>query len=193
MFSIPRQQQYIILLLVGAMLFGGSVLFWRQHQVQPVVVEGPMSIEEEGETAAEPREVVVHIAGAVVNSGVYRLPEGSRVIDALEAAGGGTPDADLDALNLAEVLVDGRRYYVPTVEETAAGANPSRVAPAKININLATQAELETLPGIGPALASRIIAYRETNGPFRRIEDVKRVPGIGDKRFEELKDLITAP
>ncbi|NLJ33035.1 MAG: ComEA family DNA-binding protein [Firmicutes bacterium] len=192
MFNLPRQQQYIIILLLGALLLGGAVSLHRQYRpVETLEVEGLRPVEEEEPL---PGEVVIHVAGAVAKSGVYRLPEGSRVIDALEAAGGGREDADIHALNLADVLTDGQRYYVPTLEETAGqNGSTSGLAGGKVNINRASQAELETLPGIGPVLAQRIISHREGQGPFQRPEDLKKVSGIGDKTFEALKDLISAP
>ncbi|HHY37085.1 MAG TPA: hypothetical protein GX518_05280 [Firmicutes bacterium] len=192
MLTLPKQY-YVIILLVGVLLVGGAVTLWRQHQQLPVM-EALEPIGEEREEQLEPREVVVHVAGAVKRSGVYRLPEGSRVIDAVEAAGGGTEDADIHALNLADILVDGQRYYVPTREETAGGRGSyAGTTAGKINLNRATRAELETLPGIGPALAERIITYREEHGPFRRPEEIKNVSGIGEKTYENIKDYIYAP
>ncbi|HHW55113.1 MAG: helix-hairpin-helix domain-containing protein [bacterium] len=192
MLNLPKQY-YVIILLVGVLLAGGGVTLWRQYQ-QPPVVEALEPIREEEGEHLEPGEVVVHVAGAVKRSGVYRLPEGSRVIDAVEAAGGGTEDADIHALNLADILIDGQRYYVPTLEETAGGGGSySASGTGKINLNRATKAELETLPGIGPTLAERIITYREQQGPFRRPEDLKNVSGIGEKTYENLKDYIYAP
>lgn len=161
---------------------------------------------EEGETAASGEDadtsptdagriIVVHVSGAVASSGVYELPEGSRVSDAIDAAGGMVDDASEDALNLARVLVDGEQVVVPTVEERMqelqavanGGASPS----GKVNINTATAEQLDTLPGIGESTAQKIIADREANGPFASPEDLKRVSGIGDKKFAELADLIT--
>lgn len=161
---------------------------------------------EEGEAAASGEDadvspsdagrfIVVHVSGAVISSGVYELPEGSRVSDAIDAAGGMVDDASEDALNLARVLVDGEQVVVPTVEEhmqeleTAAdgGASPS----GKVNINTATAEQLDTLPGIGESTAQKIIADREANGSFASPEDLKRVSGIGDKKYAELADLIT--
>ncbi len=197
MFNLPRQQQYIVILLIGALLVGGAVSLYRQFRPAEILIgEGLKAVGEEEREAEETivTEVVIHVAGAVEKSGVYRLPEGSRVIDAIEVAGGGKEDADIHALNLADILVDGQRYYVPTLEETSAqGGGFSGPVAGKVNINRADRAQLETLPGIGPTLAQRIISYREEQGPFHRIEDLKKVSGIGDKTFEGLKDLISAP
>ncbi len=150
-------------------------------------------------------EVCVHVSGAVVAPGVYRLTSGARVGDAVEAAGGFAGDAATDALNLARLLTDGEQVDVPTLEEaeqsaaqgtstgsdTGSGSSTSGSASSgKVNINTADATELDTLPGIGPALAQRIIDYRESNGPFSAIEDLKQVSGIGDKKFEQLSDLV---
>lgn len=144
--------------------------------------------------------LAVHVNGAVASPGVYWLPPGSRVAQAIQAAGGALPQADEQALNLAAPLHDGEQVRVPTQarEETAwptSEASRSLLAPSGapslININTATQSELESLPGIGPVLAQRIIEYRQAHGPFTRLEDLLNVPGIGPKTFERIKDLIT--
>jgi len=153
------------------------------------------------EDAGEAAQVVVHVAGAVDRPGVYSLPPGSRVTDAVAAAGGPATDAAVHVLNLARLLADGEQVYVPTQEEAAAGVTgpPSAGGTAAgggsagglININTATAVELEELPGVGPATAAKIVDDRETNGPFTTPEDLMRVPGIGPKTFEAMKDLVT--
>jgi competence protein ComEA len=142
--------------------------------------------------------VVVHVAGAVVTPGVVRLAAGARVIDAVEAAGGGLPNADLDRLNLAAKLVDGQRVLVQHVGDPPAAADPSvpvdaaTPAPAgPLNLNTATQPQLEDLPGIGPSLAQAILAERDRKGGFRSINELREVRGIGEKRFADLKPLVT--
>lgn len=154
-----------------------------------------------GEAAEEESQVAhifIHVAGAVGSPGVCELTQGARVQDAIEACGGFTDDAARDALNLARVLTDGEQVMVPTLEEQEAakttsaqeGQSVQRDATGLVNINTASAAELDTLPGVGPATAEKIIADREANGPFATIEDLKRVSGIGDKKYAELAGLI---
>jgi competence protein ComEA len=153
-------------------------------------------------TSSADGPVTVHVAGAVMHPGVIELPASSRVIDAVEAAGGGVPEADLDRMNLAAQLVDGQRILVQRVGEPAAPAAPGDTgggtAPAPgaptnepINLNTATQEQLETLPGIGPSLAEAIIAERDRRGGFRSVNELRDVRGIGDKRFADLEGLVT--
>ncbi|MFC2054121.1 helix-hairpin-helix domain-containing protein [Chloroflexota bacterium] len=144
--------------------------------------------------------IIVHIVGAVLDPGVYSLPTNSRQQDAIEAAGGFLSDANPQALNLAAPLQDGDRIIVPTMpsDTPTPATNTSKSTIVElpssntlININTASQADLENLPGIGPVKAKTIIAYREINGIFGLIEDIQKVPGIGPKTFENLKSLIT--
>ncbi|MCF6096623.1 helix-hairpin-helix domain-containing protein [Thermovorax subterraneus] len=145
-----------------------------------------------GEVSDEVK-IVVHVAGAVKNPGVYELKEGSRVIDAVKAAGGYISEADVTGINLAKKLQDEDKIYIPRLGESAAFDGVSGgVSPpdGKININSAGIDELDKLPGIGLALAQRIIDYRNQHGPFKSIEELKNVSGIGEKRFEEIKNLV---
>jgi competence protein ComEA len=144
-------------------------------------------------------KVVVHVAGAVVTPGVVTLPAGSRVIDAVEAAGGGLPNADLDRLNLAAKAVDGERVLVQHVGDPPAAADASASSDATatgvpagpLDLNTATQAQLEQLPGIGPQLAQAILAERTRKGGFRSVNELREVRGIGERRFADLKSLVT--
>jgi competence protein ComEA len=153
-----------------------------------------------------PSPIIVHITGAVIRPGLYSLPPGSRLQDAVQAAGGATQDADLEAVNLAGFIEDGSRIVIPKTtpilptESTPVITESSRAelgtpiipdSNHRININTANQTELESLPGIGPVLAMKIIAYREANGPFSTIEEIIDVSGIGQATFELIKDLIT--
>lgn len=138
----------------------------------------------------------VYVAGAVEQPGVYALPPGSRVQDAINLAGGFLPSANVEAINLAAFLKDGEQIYIPEIGEmslTLEARSPEvgSLFTRQIDINTATQAELESLPEIGPVTAAEIIAYREQHGAFNSIEEIQNVPGIGAKTFEKIKDLIT--
>ncbi len=145
-----------------------------------------------------PAPIVVFVSGEVLSPGVYTLPPESRVVDAIEAAGGLTTDADASAVNQAIVLEDGMQIHVPEIGEAATplplsggGDSSDAESSGKININTATPEELDTLPGIGPALAEAIIRHRETNGVFESVEQLVDVPGIGDATLAEIRELVT--
>jgi competence protein ComEA len=131
--------------------------------------------------------IMVHVTGAVVSPGLYSLPQDSRVNDAIKAAGGFLENADTSFINLAATVKDGDQIHVP---ELMPGLSIGG-AGLLVNLNTATQAELENLPGIGPTLAQRIIEYRTQYGFFDTIDALKNVPGIGEATFEEIKELIT--
>jgi competence protein ComEA len=146
--------------------------------------------------------ILVHVAGAVATPGVVELAAGSRVIDAVEAAGGAVDDADLDRLNLAAKVADGERVLVsrvgdPTSPEVGGGDGTSGSSEGGgsgaglVNLNTATQTDLEALPGIGPVLAGAIIDERERRGGFRSVQELRDVDGIGEKRYADLADLVT--
>ena len=178
-----------------------------------VVFDAGASVIAEEKPAAiieEKKEVfiVVDIAGAVNNPGVFSLPEGSRVNDAVEKAGGLAEKADTMNVNLAARLSDGDKVYIPKEQEKdqknvqpagiitsavsgGSSASAGAAADGKVNINTANSEQLETLSGVGPATAKKIIDYRENSGSFKKIEDIKKVSGIGDKTFEKLKDKIS--
>ena len=152
--------------------------------------------------------VVVHVIGEVNNPGVVTLPEGSRIIDAINMAGGKTEEADLSKINLAYIVEDGTQIYIPRINEDLNQVNlisdgagvgvvitdsnvEENEVDSKVNINTASKEKLETLPGVGETTAQKIIDYREANGKFKTIEDIKNVRGIGDAKYESLKDKIT--
>lgn len=146
-----------------------------------------------GEVTPTPAVLVVDVAGWVRDPGVYEFVEGDRVIDAIHAAGGARHGAALDALNLAAPLADGTQVLVPRRTRTPDGTAVGGVAgtPAKINVNTASAAELETLSGIGEVLAQRIVDHRMENGPFASVEDLLGVSGIGDAILEQIRDDVT--
>ena len=138
-------------------------------------------------------DIYVHICGAVINPGVYQVPVGTRVYQALELAGGSSDDAYLSGINLADKLADGQKVYIPAEGENAEGilsTDSGDVQSVMININTASEAELMTLPGIGQSRAKDIINYRVKNGLFESIDDIMKVSGIKEAAFEKIKDLI---
>ena len=170
---------------------------------------------EESEETTEKEKIIVHISGAVQNEGIVELESGSRVADAIEKAGGLKENAYMDEINLAYQLEDGEKIHIPTVEEqkekenqeskvenesgtgsdgtTSRSSNSSinNGSQTKININTATEEELDTLPGIGPSTATKILDYRKEKGKFKTIEEIKEVSGIGESKYEKIKDKIT--
>ena len=145
----------------------------------------------------ENTDIIVHVSGCVKNNTIVSLKSGSRIKDAIDAAGGLTDEADLTSVNLAYILEDGEKIYIPkkgeeiSQEETSTSYTSSSSKSSKININTATPVELESIPGIGSSTATKIIDYRKENGKFKNIEDIKNVSGIGDAKFEKMKDYIS--
>ncbi len=154
-------------------------------------------------------KITVHITGEINKKGILVLEEGARIADAIKAAGGETKQADLDEVNLAYELQDGQKIYIPNKKDkkineektyitSESGNNvikeqnsSTKGANKKVNINTANQSELETLPGIGASIASRIIEYRQQNGKFQKIEDLQNVKGIGDSKYTNIKEYVT--
>lgn len=150
---------------------------------------------------------IIHITGAVKKPGVYKLVKGKRIIDAVKIAGGEGKNANLDAVNLAAHLYDGQKIIIPFANDNDTGkttlpssknlqafSNNQNIATSNkkpTNLNAANSLELENLPGIGPVLANRIIEYRETNGTFRYVEEIMNVTGVGEKKFQSIKEHIT--
>ncbi len=191
-----QHQGVIIICSVLSLIVGGAIgYFTPRHQAStPLVISTPFPTSTPTATPT-PSPIRVHISGAVRQPAVYELSPGSIVQDAVDLAGGPAPDADLDRINLAMELRDQQQVYVPRQGETnpppsISGGGSGESVRGLININTATAAELETLPRIGPAIAQRIVEYREVNGPFEAIEEIQNVPGIGEKTFEGFKDMI---
>lgn len=208
--------KYIIVIgLIAIIAFSVSLIFIFQQQPaeEPLTLEQPPSptAEPVPTTAptATPAPIFVFVSGAVHNVGVYSLPAGSRIADALRAAGGPTEDAAIEALNQAILLSDEMQIHMPRRDEVSLTVPPISNASStpsddstqvedtatnsnqQINLNSATAAALESLPGIGPSIAQTIIDHRNANGPFTSIEEIKDVKGIGDKLFESIQDNIT--
>ncbi len=194
---LQRYRTYVVL-VIGLIAAMGFILFWvNRPQPVPIVISTPIPAPTSTpEPTPTPSPLRVYITGAVKNPDVYILPPNSIVKDAVAAAGGVTSEADLDRINLALQVYDQQQIHVPKKGEAA----PPVVAPppqpdanppaGKVNINDATVDELDALPGIGPAIAKRIVDYRTANGLFGIIEDLMNVKGIGPATFEKLEDKI---
>ena len=146
-------------------------------------------------------EIIVHIIGEVSNEGIIKIKKDSRLVDVIEKAGGTTEEADLSKVNLAYQVKDGQKIYIPNINDKEIQEYiteepgdsiiiEGKENKSKVNINTATQTELETLSGIGPSTALKIINYRKENGEFEQIEDIKNIPGIGEAKFENIKEEI---
>jgi competence protein ComEA len=178
-FSLNQKKALAVIAVV--ILLGSVVL----------VVQGNSSPQASAEiipmTIAEP-EIFVDVTGAVNNPGVYTLTGKSRVIDAIKAAGDSAPGADLSTINLARVLNDGEQIYVDSTVVNSAGVRVSKKLPSgPININRATARQLDSLDGIGPVIAARIVEYRKVNGSFLSVDDLQKVSGIGAAKFAQIK------
>lgn len=177
--------------VLGLVVLSGAVgLGIMRGQAKPVQT---VSIEEPGGDSAVGGELYVHVLGQVEHPGLYVLELDARVVDAIAAAGGTLDDADLQAVNLARALSDGEQLMVPAIgaaPPAGDGGGAAASGDGLVDLNNADQTALETLPRIGPALAQRIIDWRETNGRFRSVDDLLAVPGIGEKMLETLRDLV---
>lgn len=184
---------------VSRMIKGGKA----DDRIELVVTDSVISTSDEADSHFDSSDdstkddsntdIYVHICGAVINPGVYQVPAGTRVYQALELAGGSSDDAYLSGINLADKLADGQKVYIPAEGENAEGIlsiDSGGVQSVMININTASEAELMTLPGIGQSRAKDIINYRVKNGFFESIDDIMKVSGIKEAAFEKIKDLI---
>ena len=198
---IERSRGYILVVVINLSVTLAAVIWLRLPSPAPVQLISPLaSATPQAMPTATQGLLRVYVTGAVARPDVYRLAPDSIVEDAIQAAGGATSEADLGALNLAQQLRDQQRVYVPRVGETSAppaisDGNPAPPGegqpPARVNINTATVEQLDTLPGIGPVLAQRIVDYRTAHGPFTTIQEITQVPGIGDATLEKIKDRIS--
>ena len=199
---VGRRVDTGLLLLVVAALVAGGLFVWSRRAPAAIA---PPAIPPPPDAAASPAttvQLLVHVAGAVRRPGLYALPAGARVADAIEAAGGATPRADLGLLNLAEPLLDGSKVDVLTRAArpgapvagpgaAPAAASPAAASPGPVSLNSADQALLETIPGVGPVTALAILAYRNEAGGFSSIEELMEVSGIGPATLEAIRPYVT--
>ena len=183
----PEQKRGLVILLTLTVGLGGFYFLNSRPQAEPVVIQEIPTAATESVTTL----LIINVAGKVKNPGVYQLPPGSRVVDALEAAGQQLKGVDISDINLARVLVDGEQILIGS-NRTVSG----KVAAKKItkdnplDINRATIAQLDTLPGIGPVTAQRIIDYRTKAGRINAVDELKKISGLGGVKFEEIKALL---
>ena len=210
--NLTKKQKIIVIAIAGIVVIGIMYFIYNKNQVkEDINIENEILVNNviTNENNTNDDIVIIHITGSVKNPGIVKLKEGSRIEDAIEAAGGLTENADITKVNLAYVVEDGTKIKIPSASEEDIGDEDiidsksgdniiieentvsSSNSTQTININKATEKEFETLPGIGPSLASKIIEYRNQNGKFGSIEDIKNVNGIGDSKYEKIKDLIT--
>ena len=176
----------MVVLLALSVTVAVGILRGASAPVESVTIDA--GVKQDAEVAAS---VFVHVSGAVAAPGLYVLHDGARVVDAVAAAGGFAAGADETAVNLARPISDGEQLHVPVLGAVGDPAAPAETGDGRVNLNTADAAALDTLPRIGPAMAARIIEWRDANGRFTSVEDLLSVPGIGDKMLEALRDLVT--
>ncbi len=175
----------VVILLVGTLGYS------KLRQPPPAVAPPATSATPRGTAATSGPEVVVHVAGAVERPGLYELPDGFRVADAIEAAGGALSKADLDAINLADLLTDGLKIDVPVRGRAITVAASPSASPGPVNLNTADQVALEAIPGIGPVTATAILQHRTEIGSYESVEQLLDVTGIGPATLEALRPYVT--
>lgn len=204
------KKQKIILIIIALLVAIGIIYFINnKNETNNIELDEDILVSsQETNQANQDKEeiVIIHITGSVKNPGIVKLKEGSRIEDAIEAAGGLTENADISNVNLAYVLDDGIKIKIPNLDDEGIGDedilttdsgngiiqnDENRASSKTININKATEDELSTLPGIGNSLAVRIVEYRKQNGNFNTIEDIKNVSGIGESKFTNIKEFIS--
>ncbi len=199
MFKKENNKKIIVYILIGiVVVIAGIKLIdiYYQNNNEEITIQNVLTTEDEPERI-ENETIKVYVTGEVKNQGVIELEQGSRIVDAIEKAGGQTEEANLKNVNLAYELEDGQKIYIPNKsEENTNEITDDGVTGIDskendtININKADEKELQELNGIGESLASSIIKYREDNGKFKNIEDLKNVPGIGESKFSNIKEKI---
>ena len=202
-FLNKKQKTFLTIIGFIVLVFIGCYIFNKTENINKIELDTEDMIYEIEEETIIDDKIKVHITGEVQNEGIIETEKNARIADVIEEAGGTTEEADLSKINLAYAVKDGQKIYIPNIEENVEepyitdeagdGILPEEDFNSKhekVNINTAKQTELETLSGIGPSTALKIINYRNENGDFKSIEDLKNVPGIGDSKFEAIKEDI---
>ena len=213
--NLNKKQKIILSILASIIIISiGYYVYSKDEKYEELEIDENLQISNENNNTNINNEqlenqeeeykekIVVHVSGVVNKEGIVELEEDSRIADAIEKAGGLKEDANMNEVNLAYKLEDGMKIYIPSnkdqeiQERSNIGSGiesntTNKKANSKININTATQEELDSLPGIGPSTALKIINYRKEHGKFSKVEELKNVSGIGDSKFAQLKDLIT--
>ena len=215
--ELDKKQKIIVMVIIA--VIAGSILYYvygkdettYQTEILPYEENTLKEKEEIKEMEETEAEIIIYITGEVNQEGVYSLPEGARVADAIEQAGGLTENAYTEEINLAYVLEDGVKIKIPNKDDIYNKVETNTITEVenyitaesgmdieerqtktseKVNINTATQEELETLVGVGPSIANKIVQYRKENGNFKTVDDIKNVSGIGESKFEKIKDYV---
>ena len=183
----PEQKRALVIVFALCLGLGGFFLLNSKPTAAPEIVQDLVIPIQETATS----EVIVNVAGKVANPGVYKLPMGSRVVDAINLAGNQLKGVDISDINLARVLVDGEQILVGTPQAAAAKKAAAKISTSNpLDLNRATAAQLDTLPGIGPVTAQRILDYRSKVGRINSVDELKKISGLGGAKFEEIKNLL---
>lgn len=198
-FNLTKEQQLIVMGIIASIIIGLGVTTYKH------LFERPANVIKIDRQLSQPTTITVHVCGAVAREGVYKLKVGDRLLEAINLAGGTQVNADLSSLNLAEVIKDGQKIEVPLKRANTPAAAVIEERPAIgqvenkrnkvaanqiVNLNTASEKQLDALPGVGPATARAIVEYRKTKGPFRRVEQIMEIPRFGKSKFERIKNTI---
>ena len=187
----PEQKRGLVIIFALTIGLGGFYFFNSRPSAQPVLLQEVLTETSQESLASNSAQLIINVAGKVSNPGVYQLPQGSRVVDAIEAAGMQLKGVDISDINLARVLVDGEQILVGGLKLSSGKAATKKITvDSPLDINRATLTQLDTLPGIGPVTAQRIIAYRSKVGRINSLDELKKISGLGGMKFEEIKPLL---
>jgi competence protein ComEA len=191
-FNIEKEQKRgLIIIFALTVGIAGFYFFNSRPSMQPALVPDLNSGIVQEKVLETPVNLIINVAGKVNNPGVYQLPQGSRVIDAIKAAGNQRKGVDISDINLARLLVDGEQILVGSAKPSSGKTSVKKITTDNpLDINRATMAQLDTLPGIGPVTAQRIIDYRTKVGRINAVDELKKISGLGGAKFEEIKSLL---